>query len=36
MFGYTVEAEWLRLIAHFAYLAIVLPLVIWAYRKRLD
>lgn len=33
MFGYTVKAEWLRLILHFAYLAIALPLVIWVYRK---
>ena len=33
MFGYTVQAEWVRLIAHFAYLVITLPLVIWTYRK---
>jgi high-affinity iron transporter len=33
MFGYTVEAEWARLIVHLAYLAIALPLVIWVYRK---
>lgn len=33
MLGYTVKAEWLRLIANFAYLATAIPLVIWAYRK---
>jgi len=33
MLGYTVKAEWLRLITHFGYLAIVLPLVIHIYRK---
>ena len=33
MFGYTVNAEWARVIVHFAYLAIALPLVIWVYRK---
>lgn len=34
MFGYTVKAEWARVIAHLAYLAIALPLVINVYRKR--
>lgn len=33
MFGYTVNAEWARVIVHLAYLAIALPLVIWIYRK---
>jgi high-affinity iron transporter len=33
MFGYTVSAEWARIIVHFSYLAIALPLVIWIYRK---
>jgi high-affinity iron transporter len=33
MFGYTVNAEWARVIVHFVYLAIALPLVIWVYRK---
>jgi len=33
MFGYTVKAEWLRVIVHFAYLTIALPLVIWVYKK---
>ena len=33
MFGYTVEAEWIRVISHFAYLAIALPLVIRVYKK---
>jgi len=34
MFGYTVSAEWARLIVHLSYLAIALPLVLWVYRKR--
>jgi len=33
MFGYTVSAEWARLIVHVSYLAVVLPLVIWVYRR---
>jgi high-affinity iron transporter len=33
MFGYTVKAEWARVIVHFTYLAIALPLVIWVYRR---
>jgi len=33
MFGYTVEAEWARMIAHLSYLAIALPLVVRIYRK---
>lgn len=33
MFGYTVEAEWARVIVHLAYLAVALPLVIMVYRK---
>lgn len=33
MFGYTVNAEWARVIVHLTYLAIALPLVIWVYRK---
>ncbi len=33
MFGYTVSAEWARIIVHISYLAIALPLVIWVYRK---
>ncbi|MGD8505352.1 MAG: FTR1 family protein [Candidatus Bathyarchaeota archaeon] len=33
MFGYTVSAEWIRVIVHLAYLTIALPLVIWVYRK---
>lgn len=33
MFGYTIKAEWIRVISHFAYLAITLPLVIWVYKK---
>jgi high-affinity iron transporter len=33
MFGYTVKAEWLRVIVHMAYLIVTLPLVIWVYRK---
>jgi len=34
MFGYTVRAEWARLIVHFAYLAVAIPLVVRVYRKR--
>lgn len=34
MFGYTVKAEWARIIVQLSYLASVLPLVIWAYKKR--
>lgn len=34
MFGYTVKAEWVRVIVHFAYLAIAIPLVVWVYRKK--
>jgi high-affinity iron transporter len=33
MFGYTVSAEWLRLIVHFSYLAAVFPSAILIYRK---
>jgi len=33
MFGYTVSAEWARVIVHVSYLVIALPLVIWIYRK---
>lgn len=33
MFGYTVSAEWLRVIVHAIYLAVMLPLVIRIYRK---
>jgi len=34
MFGYTVKAEWARVIVHFSYLALALPLVIWIYKKK--
>ena len=33
MFGYTVKAEWLRVVLHFAYIVIALPLVTWIYKK---
>jgi len=33
MFGYTVSAEWARVIAHLAYLAMALPLVTLVYRN---
>lgn len=33
LLGYTVKAEWARVIVHIAYLAIALPLVIRAYHK---
>jgi high-affinity iron transporter len=35
MFGYTVNAEWARVIVHLTYLAIALPLVFWIYQKPL-
>jgi len=34
MFGYTVSAEWARVIVHLTYLIIALPLVLWVYRKK--
>ncbi|HJX23941.1 MAG TPA: FTR1 family protein, partial [Candidatus Bathyarchaeia archaeon] len=34
MFGYTVAAEWARVIVHLSYVALVLPLIIWVYKKR--
>lgn len=34
MFGYTVKAEWARVIVHLSYLAIALPLVIWVYNRK--
>jgi len=34
LFGYTIKAEWLRLIVHLTYLVIVLPLLIHTYRKK--
>jgi high-affinity iron transporter len=34
MFGYTVRAEWARVIIHLSYLAVVMPLVIWIYRTK--
>jgi len=33
MFGYTVSAEWGRLLVHIAYLAVALPFVVRAYRE---
>ena len=33
MFGYTVKAEWGRVIFHMAYLVIFLPLVLWFYEN---
>jgi len=34
IFGYTVKAEWVRVIVHLSYLAVALPLVIWVYKKK--
>lgn len=34
MFGYTVKAEWLRVIVHFTYLTLALPLIVYTYKKR--
>jgi len=36
MFGYTVKAEGARVIVHFAYLAITLPLVILVYARKAE
>jgi len=33
LFGYTVNAEWARVIVHLAYLAIALPLVVLVYKR---
>jgi len=33
-FGYTVNAEWARVIVHLSYLAVAIPLVVWVYRKK--
>lgn len=33
MFGYTVKAEWVRVVVHMAYLMVALPLVVWVYSK---
>lgn len=33
MFGYSVSAEWGRVIVHILYLAVALPLVFWVYRE---
>jgi len=34
MFGYTVKAEWARVILHICYLAVAMPLVVWTYRRK--
>jgi high-affinity iron transporter len=34
MFGYTVKAEWARVVVHLSYLVLVLPLITWVYKKR--
>lgn len=34
MFGYTVNAEWARVIIHVSYLVVAIPLVVWVYRKK--
>lgn len=33
MFGYTVKAEWARVIAHMSYMVIFLPPILWVYQK---
>lgn len=33
MFGYTITAEWVRVIVHLAYLAIALPSTVWIYKR---
>jgi len=34
MFGYSVNAEWARVLVNLSYLAVALPLVFWVYRKK--
>jgi high-affinity iron transporter len=34
MFGYTVKAEWARVLVHLFYLAAALPSVFWIYRRK--
>jgi len=34
MFGYTISAEWARVIVHICYLAVAMPLVVWMYRRK--
>ncbi|NWF87125.1 FTR1 family protein [Candidatus Bathyarchaeota archaeon] len=34
MFGYTVNPEWARVIVHVIYLVIMLPVVIWIYKRK--
>ena len=34
IFGYTVKAEWVRLIVHLTYLIVAIPLVMTAYRGK--
>jgi len=34
MFGYTVKAEWARVLIHITYLVVAIPLVVWVYRKK--
>jgi high-affinity iron transporter len=36
MFGYTVKAEFARVIVHLSYLAVALPLVSWVYKKKVS
>jgi len=35
IFGYTTSAEWARIIVHFSYLAVMLPIIFWIYEKHL-
>ncbi|MEM3891598.1 MAG: FTR1 family protein [Nitrososphaerales archaeon] len=34
MFGYTIKAEWLRVFVHLIYLAVTLPLILYAYSNK--
>lgn len=34
MFGYSVSAEWGRIIVHLSYLVVALPLVFWLYKRK--
>ncbi len=35
MFGYTTSAEWARIIVHLSYLAVMLPIIFFIYKKHL-
>ncbi|MEM1564108.1 MAG: hypothetical protein QW161_05495 [Candidatus Bathyarchaeia archaeon] len=36
MFGYSVSPEWGRIVVHFTYLMVMLPLMVWLHKKKED